>query len=96
MKHPILNFFLLVLGVLFNSILDSVHQNAEVTKTLPKENLNSTLNKRALAAWFQCLCWWKEDKAVTVQLKPVAMTICIKVIVKLLRGLFGDLPFKSN
>ena len=43
-RCPILNFFLLVLGVLFNSTPDSIHQSTEVTKTLLKESFE--LNPR--------------------------------------------------
>ena len=62
-------------------------QSTGATKTFPKEKLNSTLGKEASAAWFWRLCWCKEGKAVTVRLKPVALTVCIKVILKLLVGL---------
>ena len=58
--------------------------------------VNSTQGKGASAAWFRRLCWCKEDKAVTVRLKPVAMTVCIEVIVKLLGGLLGGLPFRGD
>ena len=93
MRRPIVNFLLLVLGISLNSTPDIVHPSTGVTKTLPKESLNSTQGKGALAAWFRRLWWCKDDQAVTVWLKPVAMTVCIEVIVKLLGGLFGGLPF---
>ena len=38
MRRPIMNFLLLVLGVLPNSTPDSVYQSTGVTKTLPKES----------------------------------------------------------
>ena len=85
-RRLIINFFLLVLGVLLNSTPGSVYQSTRVTKTFPKKSLNSTQGKWALAAWFWHLCWCKEDKAVTVRLKPVALTICIEIIFTLLVG----------
>ena len=84
MRRPIVNFLPLVLAV---STPNNVHHSTEVTKTLPKKSLNSTESKGALAAWFQCLCWYKEDNAVTVRLKSVALMVCIEVILKLLEGL---------
>ena len=38
LRRPIVNFLPLVLGVLPNSTLDSIHQSTGVTKTLPKES----------------------------------------------------------
>ena len=64
------------------------HQSIETTKTLPKESMNSIQSKRASVVWFWRLCWYKEDKAVKVWLKPVVLGICIDIILKLLVGLW--------
>ena len=90
------NFRPLVLGVLLNSSPDSVYHSTGVHKTLLKESLSSTKGKRALAAWFQRLYWCNEDKTTIVWLKLVVMTVYIKMIVKLLKGLFGGLLFQGN
>ena len=45
MRRPIVNFLLLVLGVLPNSTLDSVYQSTGVTKTLPKESFELDLRQ---------------------------------------------------
>ena len=68
----------------------------ESPRLFQRETLNSTQGKGASAAWFQRLCWCKEDKAVTVRWKPMALTVCIEVILKLLGGLFGGLLFRGD
>lgn len=86
LRCSIVNFLSLVPKVLLNFTLDSTHQNTKITKTLPKKSLNSNQGKGALVAWFQRLCWYKKNKAVTVQLKTVVLTVYIEVILKLLRA----------
>ena len=53
-----------------------------------RKALNSTQGKKFLTAWFfRCLYWCKKDKAVTAQLKLLALTVCLKVVLKLFIGL---------
>ena len=65
----------------------------ESPRLFQRETLNLTQGKRASAAQFRRLYQYKEDKAITVWWKLVALTIYIKVILILLRGFFGGLLF---
>ena len=69
------------------------------TKALESE-LN--LRQRAIfSAWFRCLYWCQQKLILSqrngavngVRLVPKAPTVCIEVILKLLGGLLGGLPF---
>ena len=73
--------YLMRLQVVYTETLES-------PRLVWRETLNSTHCKRFSTTWFfQRLCWCKEDKAVRVQLKPVALMVYIDVNLKLLVGL---------
>lgn len=46
MESPILNLFLLVLGIPLNLSLDANHKSGKFTKVLPKKGLEFILNRR--------------------------------------------------
>ena len=48
-RYPILNFLLLVLGVLLNSTPDGIHQSPEVSEILLKESFE--LDPKAGGLW---------------------------------------------
>lgn len=45
MRSPILNFFLLVLGVLFNFTTDIIHKYSRFSKSLPEKILKLILSE---------------------------------------------------
>ena len=94
-RRPIVNFHLLVLGVLSNATPGGIHGSPWVTPTLSKESLDSTPGKGSLTAWFRRLCW-RQRKLILprrnkvangVWLEQVAPAVCIEVIFTLLVGL---------
>ena len=95
MRHPIMNFFPLVLGVLPNSTPDSVYQSTGVTKTLPKKSFELDPRQKI----FDCLVFptlvlmpTKADPITKEQsCKRDAVEVCgagkIKIVLALVSGL---------
>ena len=91
-RRPILNFFLLVLRVLFNPTLDNIPKSLCIAKTSLKESFELNQGEGALSTWLRRSCKLilpQRNKAANgIWLEPIVSAVYIEVIF-ILHGTFS-------